>query len=150
MQERALDAGTRAAWVMADSVYEEARGLLGVWLDKREQPYVLALSGKAHVWAGFSEPRVSEVLDALREGELRPEEAGEGWERLSAGDGSKGPRPYDWARLPLNPPMQEGFHRWLLVRRSVGDPDDLTAYRSSSPRGRRSGSWRASPAAAGR
>lgn len=24
--------------------------------------------------------------------------------------------------------MQEGFHRWLLVRRSIQDPEDLSAY----------------------
>jgi SRSO17 transposase len=135
MLERALDTGTRAAWVVADCVYGDARGLVGMWLEEREQPYVLAVSGKSHVWAGFSQPRVSEVLNALREVELRPEEAGDGWERLSAGDGSKGPRLYDWARLPLNPPMQEGFRRWLLVRRSVGDPDDLTAYAVFAPEG---------------
>jgi hypothetical protein len=28
----------------------------------------------------------------------------------------------------LNPPLQEGFERWLLVRRSVEDPEELTAY----------------------
>lgn len=31
--------------------------------------------------------------------------------------------------------MQESFHRWLLVRRSVGDPDDLTAYAVFAPEG---------------
>src|SRR5215212_8416847 len=56
------------------------------------------------------------------------EEAGGGWRRLSAGDGSEGPRLYDWLRLPLNPPMQEGFERWLVVRRSIEDPDELSAY----------------------
>ena len=43
---RALDAGVEAAWVVADSVYGDTRRL-GMFLEGREQPYVLALSGKA-------------------------------------------------------------------------------------------------------
>ena len=58
--------------------------------------------------------RVGAVLDSLRQVELLSEE---GWKRISAGEGSKGPCLYDWLRLPLNPPLQEGFERWLLVRR---------------------------------
>ena len=69
--------------------------------------------------------RVGAVLDSLRQVELLSEE---GWKRISAGEGSKGPCLYDWLRLPLNPPLQEGFERWLLVRRSVEDPEELTAY----------------------
>jgi hypothetical protein len=76
------------------------------------------------------------VLEVLREGELIPEDVGEsGFKRLSAGDGSKGPRLYDWARLPLNPPMQEGFERWLLVRRCIEDPQQLSAYTVFAPEG---------------
>jgi SRSO17 transposase len=127
MLGRALDAGIEAAWVVADSVYGDTRRL-GMFLEEREQPYVLALSGKAHVWAGFYQHRVSTLLGSLRQGDSALEEAGGGWRRLSAGEGSKGPRLYDWLRLPLNPPMQEGFQRWLLVRRSIEEPDELTAY----------------------
>jgi SRSO17 transposase len=127
MLRRALDRGVKAAWVVADSVYGDTRRL-GVFLEEREQPYVLALSGKAYVWAGFHQHRVSAILDALRQGEMALEEAGGGWRRLSAGKGSKGPRLYDWIGLPLNPPLQEGFQRRLVVRRSIEDPDELTAY----------------------
>jgi SRSO17 transposase len=137
MLRRALEVGVKAAWVVADSVYGDTRRL-GMFLEGREQPYVLALSGKAHVWVGFHQHRVSAVLEAPREGELRSGEAGEeegggGWERLSAGEGSKGPRLYDWFRLPLNPPVQEGFERWLLVRRSIEDRDEFTAYTVFAP-----------------
>jgi SRSO17 transposase len=133
MLGRAREAGVEAAWVVADSVYGDTRRL-GMFLEEREQPYVLALSGKAYVWAGFYQHRVSAVLDALRKGELQPGEAEEeGWKRLSAGGGSKGPRLYDWFRLPLNPPLQEGFERWLLVRRSIEEPDELTAYTVFAP-----------------
>jgi SRSO17 transposase len=135
MLQRALEAEVKAAWVVADSVYGDSRRL-GMFLEERKQPYVLALSGKAHVCSGFYQHRVSTLLDALREGELQSaetaeeeeEEGEEGWKRLSAGEGSKGPRLYDWLRLALNPPMQEGFERWLLVRRSIEDPEEISAY----------------------
>lgn len=134
MLGRALDGGVKAAWVVADSVYGDTRRL-GMFLEEREQPYVLALSGKAHVWAGFSQHRISTVLKSLRQGELPSEEAEESWRRLSAGEGSKGPRLYDWRRLPLNPPLQEGFERWLVVRRSLEESDELTAYTVFAPEG---------------
>jgi SRSO17 transposase len=134
MLGRALDGGVEAAWVVADSVYGDTRRL-GMFLEEREQPYVLALSGKAHVWAGFYQHRVSTLLESLRQGELPSEEAGGGWRRISAGKGSKGPRLYDWLRLALNPPLQEGLERWLLVRRSIEDPDELTAYTVFSAEG---------------
>ena len=134
MLGRALDAGVRVAWVVADSVYGDTRRL-GMFLEEREQPYVLAVSGKAHVWAGFHQHRVGTVLDSLRRGELPSEEAEESWKRISAGAGSKGPRLYEWLRLPLNPPLQEGFERWLVLRRSLEDPDELTAYTVFAPEG---------------
>lgn len=134
MLGRALEAGVQAAWVVADSVYGDTRRL-GMFLEEFEQPYALALSGKAHVWADFRQHRVSKVLQSLRQEELSSEEDEEGWQRLSAGDGSKGPRLYDWLRLPLDPPLQEGFQRWLLVRRSIEDPDELTAYTVFAPEG---------------
>jgi SRSO17 transposase len=131
MLQRALDAGVKAAWVVADSVYGDTRRL-GMFLEDREQPYVLAVSGKAYVWAGLRQHRVGEVLEALGRGELLPEE---GWKRISVGDGSKGARLYDWLRLALNPPMQEGFERWLVVRRSIEDPEELSAYTVFAPEG---------------
>jgi SRSO17 transposase len=131
MLQRALDAGLKAGWVVADSVYGDSRHL-GMFLEEREQPYVLAVSGKAYVWAGLRQHRIGEVLEALGRGELLPEE---GFRRISVGDGSKGPRLYDWLSLALNPPMQEGFQRWLVVRRSIEDPEELTAYTVFAPKG---------------
>jgi SRSO17 transposase len=52
----------------------------------------------------------------------------DGWTRLSAGDGTKGPRWYDWRWLLLVEPQEPGWSRWLLVRRSVSAPHKLQAY----------------------
>jgi SRSO17 transposase len=77
----------------------------------------------------FSAQSEHKVLEALREGHSSPaHKSEEGWQRLSAGQGSKGERLYEWIRLELNRPLGEGFRRWLLVRRQIDDPDELTAY----------------------
>lgn len=41
------------------------------------------------------------------------------WHRLSAGEGSKGPRLFDWAWIPITGTEKEGWKRWLVVRRSL-------------------------------
>src|SRR5260221_630512 len=99
--------------------------------EAQEQAYVLAVSGKEYVNVAetWTQRRVSTLLTELRE--LPPHE----WQRLSAGDGEKGPRWYDWYRLPLVPPLQEGFARWCLVRRSLVDQEDLQAYVVFAPAG---------------
>jgi hypothetical protein len=52
----------------------------------------------------------------------------DGWTQLNAGDGAKGPRWYDWRRLPLADPLDPHGHRWLLVRSRVNEPTELRAY----------------------
>ena len=128
MLVRVLDADVDPAWVVADAVYGDSRRL-GMMLEGRAHPYVLACSGKAYVWTGMQQQRVGDVLETLHHAH------DERWERLSAGDGAKGPRVSDWKRLPLNPPLQAGFARWLLVRRSIADPEELSAYTVFAPTG---------------
>ncbi len=130
MLARVRAAGVPAAWVTADSVSGDDRHLR-MWLEAHEQAYVLAVSGKedVNVAATGTQRRVSTLLKELQE---VPDA---GWQRLSAGDGEKGPRWYDWYRLPLVPPLQEGYERWCLVRRSLRDPKDLQAYVVFAPVG---------------
>jgi SRSO17 transposase len=118
MLARAFTAGVPAAWVAGDSVYGDDRRLR-MWLESLPRAYVLAVSGKEYVWLGWRQRQVKTILPAL---------PADGWERLSAGDGAKGPRWYDWRWLPLADPLEPAWRRWLLVRRSVSDPTDLAAY----------------------
>src|SRR5262249_15205892 len=105
MLKRAFDARVPAAWVTGDSVYGDDRRLR-VWLEEREQAYVLAVSGKEYVWRGWQQHKVKTVLATLPP---------DGWTRLSAGAGTKGLRWYEWRWLPLAPPMHPAWRRWLLV-----------------------------------
>jgi SRSO17 transposase len=51
---------------------------------------------------------------------------------LSAGDGAKGPRVYDWARVALTRPGWAGRGFWLLVRRRLSD-GELAYYACFGP-----------------
>jgi len=123
MLERAFDAAVPAAWVAGDSVYGDNRQLRA-WLEERAQAYVLTVSGKEYVWRAGRQWQVKTLLAMLEE---------EDWCRLKAGDGTKGPRWYDWRWLPLAAPLQPHWCRWLLVRRSLSDPTERTAYVGCAP-----------------
>jgi SRSO17 transposase len=118
MLERAFEAGVTLAWVTGDSIYGDDRALRG-WLEQRKQAYVLAVSGKESVWLTDQQRQIKTILAELSSAD---------WERLSAGVGSKGARVYDWQRLELSEPPLSGWRRWLLIRRSISDPSELTAY----------------------
>lgn len=123
MLERTRASGVQLAWVSGDSVYGDDRGLRQ-WLEAHDQAYILAVSGKETVWIDGRQQRITDWLDALPT---------DGWERLSAGVGSKGLRWYDWQRWEVAPPSQGEWKRWLLVRRSIPDPDKVTAYAVFAP-----------------
>lgn len=118
MLVRAFAAGVPARWVTGDRVYGADRRLR-MWLEAQPQAYVLAVSGQAYVWVDEQQRQVKSILAALPEA---------GWTRLSAGDGAKGPRWDDWRWLALADPLEPGWRRWLLVRRRVSTPTELTAY----------------------
>jgi SRSO17 transposase len=120
MLARTFDAAVQLAWVTGDSVYGDDRALRH-WLEERCQAYVLAVSGKDTVWIAQVQQSVTTIVTDLPD---------DGWERISAGAGSKGLRWYDWRRVELSDPAQAGWQRWLLLRRSISDPSEVTAYRA--------------------
>lgn len=124
MLQRALDAGVLARWVLADEVYGADYKLRSL-LEERHHRYVLAVASNQYAWAGFYQMRVDELIRGL------PEDS---WVRLSCGEGSKGPRCYDWAKTKLNCPV-EGWERWVLARRSIADPEELAYYLVFVPAG---------------
>ena len=124
MVARAFAAGVKAHWVVADTVYgyDEMRE----WLESRQQKYVLAVPETHTVWSQGEQQPVG-LLAALL-----PAEA---WVPLSAGEGSQGPRLYEWAwlHLPYEREGSEGWASWLLIRRSLCDPSERAYYRAWGP-----------------
>jgi SRSO17 transposase len=124
MLDRAFAAGVPAEWVVGDTVYgyEELR----MWLDERAKNYVLAVPETHAVWVQGRQQPVG-LLAAL----LPPQ----AWVVLSAGEGSKGPRLYEWAWLQL-PDETAGPHErahFLLIRRSLADASKRAYYRVAGP-----------------
>ena len=132
MFARTLDAGLPCAWVLADSVYGSDYRFRRL-LEERGQPYVLAVRSTHTLrfldsWEDWtlvqSDPaRLADDLDADQ------------WYALTAGEGSKGPRLHDWARIPLGWDKDAGFERWLLIRRTERGPGALAYFFAHAPAG---------------
>lgn len=127
MAARAIDADVPFAWIAADSVY-------GV----SEVEMALRRAGKGYVLGVHANHQfTSWDMDAAIAGEARdiaqalPSDC---WKRLSAGQGTKGERLYDWAYCPLahldaadyDAPVPGVWTRGLLIRRGIADGE--TAY----------------------
>jgi SRSO17 transposase len=124
MLARAFRAGVPAAWVTGDEVYGGDGGLRR-WLESQRRPYVLAVRANQHVWVGFRQITVAALAEAL------PKRA---WHTITIAYGSKGPRRYAWAWVPINHDLGPRWRRWLLVRRGLDDPDELAYYLAAGPR----------------
>jgi len=120
MLERAFAADVPCRWVTSDSVYG-ADYALRRFIEKSGRGYVLAVTSRQRL--GFK--TVADWLEDV---------PGNGWQRLSAGDGAKGPRLYDWAYLPCEwLETASGWRKGLLIRRKLAQPEAFTFYLTLSP-----------------
>ncbi|WP_329283141.1 IS701 family transposase [Streptomyces sp. NBC_01451] len=119
MIERFLDAGHHVGWVTGDEVYG---GNPKLWsaLEERGMGYVLAVACSAEVATGAGKFRADALAAKL------PRRA---WQKLSAGQGAKGQRFYDWAVIDLVATGSGG--RQLLIRRNRAT-GELAYYRCHS------------------
>src|SRR4051812_6450456 len=120
MLERALTAHLPFAWVTGDSVYG-ADSALRRSIEAASKGYVLTVTSAQH-------------LGLRPVGDWATEVPKDGWTRLSAGDGAKGPRLYDWACVPFRG-AREGWQKALLIRRALEKPDELSFYLTLAPEG---------------
>jgi SRSO17 transposase len=124
MLARLWEAQVPIAWVVADTVYGGNLDLR-TWLETHQYPYVLAVPG--------NEP----VGILTRDGQRRRVEVWEvealllgaqDWQRLSLSEGTKGPRLFDWAYVPILHQWEDDGRHWLLIRRSLTDPNEKAYY----------------------
>jgi SRSO17 transposase len=122
MVARAIAAQLPARWVVADTVYgtDELRR----WLEAQGYSYVLAVPCTYSLWTQGTQVSAETLM---------AEQPDEAWIRLSAGDGSQGPRYYDWSWLQLPYLSQAGFGHWLIARRSISLPQNLAYYHAYAP-----------------
>jgi SRSO17 transposase len=135
MIAQARTAGVPFRWVAADSVYGTGEVEMALRCDG--VGYVLGVTAKHHFSSWVGKPPVADTAEEIAQG-LDPA----AWQRLSAGDGTKGPRFYDWAYCELADleaaeydQNQSGlWTRGLLIRRTITD-GELAYFSTWCPAG---------------
>ena len=131
MLKRMEEAGCPIAWVVADTVYGGHLDLRN-WLEAHGYPYVLAVACDEPV--GIVTPDGQRRRVEVREVEalLLHEQD---WQRLSMSAGTKGPRLFDWAVVPILHQWEDDGRHWLLIRRSLTNPNEKAYYFVFAPKG---------------
>jgi SRSO17 transposase len=135
MIERAIAAGVPFAWVAADSVY--GVGDIEMALRRAGKGYVLGVNANHHFGLWRSGPSISGTAEAIAK-----DLDASVWTRLSAGEGTKGARLYDWTYCELadleaaeyNESCTGLWTRGLLIRRNIAD-GDLAFFSTWCPTG---------------
>jgi len=135
MIERAIAAGVPFAWAAADSVY--GVGDIERVLRHAGKGYVLGVNSTRHFGSWGGKPAVAGTAEAIAQAL-----DASAWQRLSAGDGTKGARLHDWAYCELADLDAAEYHdkrsglwtRGLLIRRNIAD-GDLAFFSTWCPAG---------------
>jgi SRSO17 transposase len=124
MLTRLQQAQVPIAWVVADSVYGGNLDLR-TWCEQQQYPYVLAVPCDEPVGIVTPDGRSRRVTVAEVEALLLTECD---WQRLSMSEGTKGPRLFDWAAVPILHQWQDDGRHWLLLRRCLSAEQQTTYY----------------------
>ena len=135
MIERAIAASAPFAFVAADSVY--GVGAVEGVLRRAGKGYVLGVASNHSVTSFGKAKPIAGTAESVAQS-LAPSD----WKRLSAGDGAKGPRLYDWAYVELADPDASEYDasrsglwtRGLLIRSTIAD-QDLAFFSTWAPAG---------------
>ena len=135
MIDRAIVADVPFSWVAADSVY--GVGDIEQALRRAGKGYVLGVNANHHFGSWAGKPAVAGTADEIAQS-LDPS----AWQRLSAGEGTKGARLHDWAYLELadldaaeyDEDRSGLWTRGLLIRRNIAD-GDLAFFTTWCPAG---------------
>lgn len=120
----ALDAGVPCAFVLGDALYGSDTKLRRM-LQARRQPYVLAVRSNHYLRISCGRPERWEATGPER---LADELGSQAWHCHAAGEGAKGPRLYDWARVKLPWSRDPDWEHWLLVRRRRSKAHERAYY----------------------
>jgi len=123
MLERAFEDGVPARWVVADSFYGRLH-TFREWLEERGRPYAVMVPKTNAVPLGGRKKKIEQHVERL------PEDA---FSEVRPARDEGGRRPWEWACLDLAADPEKGMRRWLLVRRSTDEPEDLGFYQAYGP-----------------
>jgi SRSO17 transposase len=120
---RAAEADVPARWVLADSGYGRSHALRR-WLEEQGWAYALMVPKTHAVWYRGRRSTVAKLGGQLTEDD---------WTQRPCGAGPSNVRRQEWACLPLSEACPAGMQRWVLVRRSIDEPDDLAYVIAYAP-----------------
>jgi SRSO17 transposase len=130
MIERLWNAQVPFAWVVADTVYGENLDLR-TWLEEHQYSYVLAVACTEAVGIPTPEGRKRVTVAEAEALSFRTDD----WQRISMSQGTKGPRWFDWAVIPMLHRWEDDSQHFLLVRRCLDDPGEKAYYFVFAPPG---------------
>ncbi len=130
MIERLWKARIPFAWVVADTVYG-GNGDLRNWLEAHQYFYGLAVACDEPVGIQTTEGRKRMTVAQAEALSFHAQD----WQRISMSDGTKGPRLFDWAMMPMLHQWEDDGQHFLLVRRCLDDPSEKTYYARLCPVG---------------
>jgi SRSO17 transposase len=128
MIQRAQAARVPIRWVVADTVYGHSPDLRS-FLEAQGYAYALAVPCSEPVCVQTQVGYRLAAVETLAHDVLRARD----WQRLSASQGTKGERLFDWARLPLVEGGQVDGRHWLVFRRCLDKPHELAYYLVYAP-----------------
>jgi SRSO17 transposase len=150
MVANAITKGVPFRWVGGDSVYGESptfvQGVrtLGKWyvldiscdtLVWTEQPQVIPADQRERPRRGRAPTKPLVVGERRRVDQVMAALPAKAWQRVMIGEGSQGPRMYEYAEVTvwLSEDDLPGLPERVLVRRSLGQSVELKYHRSNAP-----------------
>jgi SRSO17 transposase len=122
MVQRAQAAQLPIRWVVADTVYGHSADLR-LWLEEQGYAYALAVPSIEVVCVQTHDGcRLCDVASIHQA--LGPHD----WQSLSQSQGTKGPRLFAWAMLPVVHQGTGDDRHFLVFRRCLDDPSQVTSY----------------------
>jgi SRSO17 transposase len=124
MVRRAVADKVPFSWVTADAAYGYSKG----WRFELEQADVFHVMATTRHDTVVTRWSIDHPVHDLFPGLPRQK-----WKRRSCGEGAHGQRIFDWARVEVRPWHREDRRHWVLARRSVSRPEDISYYIAYCP-----------------
>lgn len=124
MVRRAIADRIPFGWVTADAAYGFSKG----WRYELEQADVFHVMATTRHDTVVTRHALDHPVHDLFHGLPRQK-----WKRRSCGNGAHGPRVFDWARVEVRPWHRQDRRHWVIARRSVSRPDQVSYYIAYCP-----------------
>ncbi|MEW2581656.1 IS701 family transposase [Streptomyces syringium] len=124
MVRRAIEEKIPFGWVTADAGYGYSKS----WRTELERADVFHVMATTRHDTVVTRWAMDHPVHDLFHGLPRQK-----WKRRSCGNRSHGPRIFDWARMEVRPWHREDRRHWVIARRSVSRPEEISYYIAYCP-----------------